>query len=167
MLLTTKRLQLRPVQAADESQLHTLWANPEVRKYLWDDEVIPIGKVKEIISLSTKYFTEQDFGLWLITLKETKAVIGFTGLWYFFDENQPQLLYGLHPDYWGEGYAVEASRKIMEYAFQNLGFTYIIASCDKPNIASMKVAEKLGMQKEKEEVIDGKVTVFYCLDAER
>jgi len=114
--------------------------------------------------LNTKYFTDQQFGLWLITLKKTKEIIGFTGLWYFFDESQPQLLCGLHPDYWGKGYAVEASRKIMEYAFETLGFTYLVACCDKPNTASMQVAKKLGMEMVKEEVMDGKVTVFYRLE---
>lgn len=167
LLLTTERLRLRPIQLPDEALLHTLWTNPGVRKYLWDDVVIPLEKVKEIIALNTQYFADHQWGLWLITLKLTKKAIGFTGLWYFFDENQPQLLYGLHPDYWGQGYAVEASRKIIEYAFQTLGFAYITASCDKPNIASLKVAEKLGMQWVKEEEMEGKPTVFYRLDAER
>lgn len=166
LLLTTESLQLRPIQPADAAILHTLWTHPAVRKYLWDDVVIPVAKVKEIIALNARYFADHQWGLWLITLKRTKEVIGFSGLWYFFDENQPQLLYGLHPDYWHQGYAVEASRKVIEYAFQTLGFTYLIASCDKPNIASIKVAEKLGMQWMKEEEMDGKATVFYRLDAE-
>lgn len=164
MLLTTKRLQLRPIQATDEVLLHDLWTNPGVRKFLWDGVIIPIEKVQEIIALNTKYFADQKLGLWLINMKQAYKVVGFVGLWYFFDESQPQLLYGLYPDFWREGYAVEASRKIIEYAFQTLGFTYITASCDKPNLDSIRVAEKLGMQRIKEEVREGKPTVFYRLD---
>ena len=47
LLLTTERLLLRPIKPTDEAELLTLWTNPDVRKYLWDDVIIPVEKVKE------------------------------------------------------------------------------------------------------------------------
>jgi len=91
-------------------------------------------------------------------------MIGLAGLWIFFEETQPQLLYALLPQYTKVGYAKEASWKIMEYAFNQLGFTYLDASCDSPNIASHKVALSLGMKKVKEEIIENKPLTFYRIN---
>ena len=57
--LSTARLHLRPIQPPDEALLHALWTNPGVRKYLWDDAVIPIEKVKEIRSQSNREATKK------------------------------------------------------------------------------------------------------------
>lgn len=78
-------------------------------------------------------------------IKSNGAYAGFVGLWMFFDEKQPQLLYGLLPDKTGLGYATEASRAIIHYAFNELKFNYFIASCDTPHTASRKVCERLNM----------------------
>jgi len=51
-------------------------------------------------------------------------------LWYFFDEKQPQLVYALLPEA-TKGYATEANQNI-EYCFNELGYQYLLASCDKP-----------------------------------
>jgi ribosomal-protein-alanine N-acetyltransferase len=86
------------------------------------------------------------------------------GLWHFFDERQPQLLYALLPDFTGRGYAAEGARRIVEYAFAELGLDYLDASCDVPNAASQRTAERLGMKKYKEEVKNGLPTLFYRLE---
>jgi ribosomal-protein-alanine N-acetyltransferase len=86
------------------------------------------------------------------------------GLWEFFDEPRPQLLYALLPDYLGKGIAAEASREIIRYSFDTLGFNYLCASCDTPNEASHKVAERLGMVKTREETINGKPITFYRIE---
>ncbi|MCU0546019.1 MAG: GNAT family N-acetyltransferase, partial [Oscillatoriaceae cyanobacterium Prado104] len=60
--------------------------------------------------------------------------------------------------------STEAATRIIEYAFEELGFEYLIASCDRPNIESQKVAERLGMQQVEERTIDDNPTVFFRLD---
>lgn len=90
-------------------------------------------------------------------------VIGIAGLYTFFMEPQPQLLYALLPQYQKNGYATEASRCIIRYAFENLEYDYLLASCDTPNVSSVRVMERLGMQKLKEEYAEGKPLVFYQL----
>ena len=65
-------------------------------------------------------------------LKETNEVIGYTGLWYFFNEKQPQLIYALLKQFTKRGYALEASKAIIQYSFNTLGFQYLIAATDEP-----------------------------------
>lgn len=81
----------------------------------------------------------------------------------FFDEAQPQLLYALLPEATGRGYATEAATRLIRYSFQQLGFSRLIATCNVPNTASHKVAQRAGMKKVKEETIDGQPLVFYTI----
>ncbi|QHT68787.1 GNAT family N-acetyltransferase [Rhodocytophaga rosea] len=77
------------------------------------------------------------------------------------------MLYALLPPYEKKGYATEASKCIIGYAFEKLGYTYLIASCDVPNRASVQVMKRLGMQLLKEEVQDGKPLVFYQINKQQ
>lgn len=162
--LVTERLTLRPIQESDFETIQRIFADKFVRKYLFDDEILEEGQIKEFIEISDRIFAEKDYGLWLIVSKEAQKEIGFTGLWHFFDEHQPQLLYGLLPEFTGKGFASEAALKIIEYAFSRLSFEYVDASCDAPNLDSHRVAERLGMKKIKEETISGLPTIFFRLE---
>ncbi|MYG14759.1 MAG: GNAT family N-acetyltransferase, partial [Gammaproteobacteria bacterium] len=51
-VLQTKRLTLRPLAEADLSALHRFWTQPDVRRYLWDNEIISIERVAEIVASS-------------------------------------------------------------------------------------------------------------------
>jgi [ribosomal protein S5]-alanine N-acetyltransferase len=118
---------------------------------------------------SIKHFEEEKFGLWCIQLKGESEVIGFVGLWYFFEEKQPQLIYALLPEALKQGYATEAATRIIEYSFDELGYASLLASCDpcgiceaaRPNIESQKVAQRLGMRKVEEKTVDGNPIVFF------
>jgi RimJ/RimL family protein N-acetyltransferase len=59
-----------------------------------------------------------------------------------------ELGYILHPDYWGQGYMVEACRLMIDFAFKELGVHRVAAYHDPDNIQSRRVMEKLGMEYE-------------------
>jgi ribosomal-protein-alanine N-acetyltransferase len=63
-----------------------------------------------------------------------------------------------------KGYATEAATKIIEYCFDELGFEYVVASCDRPNIESQKVAERLGMKQVEERIMNGNPILFFRID---
>ncbi|CAA9259209.1 MAG: hypothetical protein AVDCRST_MAG56-2438 [uncultured Cytophagales bacterium] len=111
-------------------------------------------------------FARHRYGLWLVYPKGQLEAVGLVGLYGFFSEPQPQLLYALLPPYQGQGFATEASRRIVQYAFDALGYAYLEASCDVPNVASVRVMERLGMGRLKEERTDGKALVWYRLERE-
>lgn len=162
--LETERLILKPVTVSDAKVLQRIFADEFVRKYLFDGEILESWQTAEFIALNDETFRGKKYGLWLIYSKETNEAMGFTGLWHFFDEIQPQLLYALLPEFTGKGFAAEAARKIIEYAFFELSFDYIDASCDAPNVESQRVAERLGMKKIKEATINKLPTVFFRLE---
>jgi [ribosomal protein S5]-alanine N-acetyltransferase len=164
MRLETQRLVLEPILKSECGQLQTIFANPYVRKYLCDDEIFSFEQVDEMLEQSIKHFESDKFGLWFIKTKGEREVIGFVGLWYFFEEEQPQLIYALLPEALKKGYATEAATRILEYCFEELGYEYLLASCDRPNLESQKVAARLGMQRVKEETLDEKPIVFFKIE---
>ncbi len=162
--LESQRLLLKPVLSSQLDTLHNIFTNPYVRKYLFDDRIISVQEVEIMLLESQKLFNEQKFGLWFIETKEKQEIIGFTGLWYFFAEKQPQLVYALLPEATKKGYATEASNQILEYCFNKLGYQYLLASCDKPNIESQKVAQRIGMKEVEKIIIDDNPTVFFKIE---
>jgi ribosomal-protein-alanine N-acetyltransferase len=56
--------------------------------------------------------------------------------------------YFLLPDYWGKGYATEAAKAVIRFAFGSCGVHKLTASCLMENIASERVMIKSGLQKE-------------------
>ncbi len=159
--IETTRVRLRPLTPADLDVLHQLWTHPRVRKYLWDSEVILPEQTASVIKTSTGLFTEKGFGLWGVTPQAANDLIGFAGYWFFRDPPELELLYGIAADHWGRGLATEAARALVRYGFEQLDFT------DAPNVASVRVLEKAGLQFERRAVRGGLDTVYYRLRRER
>jgi ribosomal-protein-alanine N-acetyltransferase len=157
----TKRLHLAPFNESDIILFYDLNTNPFIRKFLWDDQIIELATAKEIIERNQQHFMENKFGIWKIQLKISNEIIGFAGLWYFFQDSQPQLIYAILEGYTKCGYATEASQAIVDYAFSQLNFEYLIAATDEPHIASQQVAKRLGMTLTDQRIENGKQTVFY------
>ncbi|MDW3194282.1 MAG: GNAT family N-acetyltransferase [Cytophagales bacterium] len=164
LTLETNRLLLHPFKMDDIEVFHQINTDPFIRQYLWDDVVIDQSTAQEILATNRKQFDHHQLGLWKIRLKSKSEIIGYTGLWNFFDEPQPQLIYALLPQYSKLGFASEAAQAIIDYAFRELGFTYLIAATDEPHKASQHVAQRLGMSFVEKRIEDGKATLFYRLE---
>ena len=163
-ILKTSRLQLLPFREADLQLFHVLNGDAYIRKYLWDDQVISLETAKEVLAQNKVHFEQNRYGIWKIQLTEKGEVVGFVGLWFFFDEPQPQLIYGLLEKFSGQGYATEAVQCIIDYVFQNLGFEYLLAAMDEPHQASQNVAKRAGMEYIETRIENEKPTVFYRID---
>ncbi len=159
--ITTKRLHLKPFVPEDSKGFQEVNSAAFIRRYLWDNKVINAITADEVMDQNTKHFEEDQFGLWKIHLKKSTRVMGYVGLWFFFDEPQPQLIYALLEPYTKKGYATEASSAIMKYAFDQLGFDYLVAATDEGNSASQKVAGRLGMVLTERRMEEDKPTLFF------
>ncbi|MBD1883343.1 GNAT family N-acetyltransferase [Microcoleus vaginatus] len=164
MILKTQRLVLKQILDSDLNTLHRIFTDSYVRRYLCDGEIWSLQQVEEMLAENQKLFSEKKFGLWSIETNTEQEVIGFVGLWYFFEEEQPQLVYALLPTATKKGYASEAATKILDYGFDELGFNYLVASCDRPKIEAQKVAERLGMRQVEERFMNGNPILFFRID---
>src|SRR5688572_10126577 len=120
----------------DLSSLSTIITNDYVRKFLFDDEILEFAQIQDILSRSIQSFEHNGYGLWLIRYNTSNATVGMAGLWEFFGESQPQLLYALLPEYVGNGIATEAVHAILRYGFDTLSFRSLTTSCDTANTSS-------------------------------
>ena len=145
MRLETARLLLRPCTLEDLDALHRFWTDPEVRRYLWDDQVISREQAETMLQRSLASFRTHGFGLWIVYCAGEEAMVGFCGLSLTGDPPQVELLYGIAPSLWGQGLATEAARAVLRYGLEALRLVRIGAGADVPNVASVRVLEKLGM----------------------
>ncbi len=160
--LLTERLVLVPFSDEDAPALLAQWNDLEVRRYLFDDEAVPLSVVQEQIAASRGNFSRLGCGYFTLRLREAPDdVIGFAGLRSFGDPERIELLYALLPRYWGRGLATEASRAVLDHAFRDLGLSEVWAGADPPNEASFRVMERLGMSLRQELTIGGRLARYY------
>lgn len=158
---------MRPFVMSDIDELHRLWIDPGVRKFLWDDQVIPRETAAAVVESGIESFLHNGFGFWAIYLKNHAELIGFSGLRRFTEddaeESEVELLYGVAPERWGTGIATEAARAVLRYGFECLKLPQIYAGADPPNVASFRVIEKLGMKFARRAVINGVEAIYYSM----
>jgi len=167
--LRTARLVLRPLTAADVEDLHALWTAPGVRRYLWDDAVIPREQTAAVVTESEHLFADAGYGLFGARRPSPNELIGFGGYWHFRGAPDPELLYGVAEAEWGRGFATEIAGAVLAHGVERLGFREVRASTDAPNAESARVLEKLGFRLERWAVVGGLDTLFlrYAADVPR
>jgi RimJ/RimL family protein N-acetyltransferase len=102
------------------------------------------------------------YGLFSVILKSNGELVGDCGLEHMEVDGSPEVEigYDFRSTYWGQGLATEAAAAVRNYAFQELGLGRVISLIRPDNPASMRVAEKIGMVKEKELLRGSQV---YCV----
>ncbi len=162
--INSSRFSLRPVTNEDLEALHALFADEEVRRYLWGGKEVSLETTGQIVEKSQRLFDEFGFGVWLVREGGIDSPIGFAGYWHFYRQPVLELFYGVAPRCWRRGIATECGSVLIRYAFQALRFRRVEASVHVDNTASARVLEKLRMVWQRREVVDGRDAVFYALE---
>lgn len=158
--LRTGRLRLRPWQPEDVGRLHGLWIDPMVRRYLWDDEIIPEHMARQVVEECIAEGSRSGIGQWTVWWGE--EFIGFCGLRRCPQrEGDIELICGLDPNFWGKGFGFEASAAVLRFALDELELPRIVGSTDEPNLNSQALIERLGMKRRRDwEQADDKLMWF-------
>jgi ribosomal-protein-alanine N-acetyltransferase len=162
-ILETVRLRLRPLIVADGGDLHRLFTQPGVRRFLWDDEIVPPERTAAIIDKSVASFEAHGFGLWAVSFSHDDALAGFCGFWHFHEPPRLELLYGIAEKHWNRGLATEAAATMIRHGLDVLAFDRIEASTDAANAASVRVMQRAGMRFWKREMTNGLDTIYYSV----
>lgn len=141
-----QRLRLQPIADADLHDLHRHWTEPDVLRYLWDGKVVTQSQVAEIIRTSSELFDREAVGLWSLRSRESDDLLGCAGYWPFHEPAELELLVSLSARFWGRGFAREAAAALIDYAFTQLGWDYVQAAADEPNVRSLRLLQSLGMR---------------------
>jgi RimJ/RimL family protein N-acetyltransferase len=144
IIMETERLVIRNFRPADWEDLYDYLSQKDVLKYEPEDESDQEDcKVKALERSENSIF-------WAVCLKDSGRMIGHV---YFNQTGYYEFLtweigYIFNPNYYGKGYATEASKRILQYGFEELGAHRIIAMCNPENSASWKLLERLEMRRE-------------------
>jgi ribosomal-protein-alanine N-acetyltransferase len=149
MQIETERLLLRSLQSFDAQALAEIWSDPGVTLYMGGPR--DFTETRELLEEEALSGAETNIGLWPVIEKTSGQVIGHCGLIDKDVDGQAEyeLIYVFHTSAWGKGYATEAASAVKDYAFEQLDLKRIIALIDPENVASERVAKKIGMHFER------------------
>jgi len=154
MVIATERLILRRFELADLDEFAPVMANAEVMHFSksgpWTCERTQRFLEECLVDYSPERW---GYGRLAVVYKGDNRLIGLAGLARFDDiDGSPEVEIGyrLHPDYWGRGLGTEAAAATRDHGFEDLGMTRLISLIQPENVASIRVAEKIGMTCEKE-----------------
>lgn len=143
MVLTTERLTLRPLVPADAEPYAAMRFHPKVTRWLPAEPLDPAEAVRTTIERFAAAWQHRRYAPWGV-FREGR-LIGHGGLNYVPDFDQTEVLWALHPDAWGHGYATEVARAALGYGFDVLGLDLIFAITLPDNHASQAVMKQLGL----------------------
>lgn len=150
VILETERLYLREMNTGDYDALYQVLADASIMQhypYAFDE-----ARVKSWIERNMNRYRENGFGLWAVCLKDTGEMIGDCGLTLQNIEGEmlPEIGYHIRSDCQRKGYAKEAAKGTMDWAFKNTGYPALYSYCKYTNVPSYRTAESIGMHFEKE-----------------
>ncbi len=147
-VVETDRLLLRKIVPQDAHDLFVLDSDPLVNKFLGNKPVQSIEESIKIIAHVQKQYEQNGIGRWAVILKESNALIGWSGLKLedgIRAESYYDLGYRFMPKYWNKGFATEAAIASLKYGFETLNYPSICAAADVNNEASNNVIQKCGL----------------------
>ena len=139
-ILETERLTLRPMTLDDMDDMFLILGHEGAMHYIPYETHQSIEQTKQFYE---SRLSAHPLSQWAILLKGQDRVIGAIN---FINARIFGMGYILHPDFWGKGITVEASRAMIDYAFANFEHDRIELWIDETNVASFSVARKLGFQ---------------------
>lgn len=147
--LETERLVLRPYTEDDFDALHELYSDETVVRWLYEGPATPAATRERLDRCLERRELTETSGLSAAVTLPDGAYVGGLGLWYTsFEHRGVEVGYSILPRHQGHGYAVEATRALLDWAFAVGGVHRVVARLEPRNVASARVAEKLGMRHE-------------------
>jgi len=164
-IIETERLYLRRFMLKDASALFKMNSNPNVLQYTGDACFKNIKTTEDFIK-SYNHYDTYNMGRWAVCGKRQGEFLGWCGLKYHPEEDYVDIGYRFFEKHWNKGFATEATKGVLSYAFNVLRIQDIYAYTDKRNLGSMKVAEKSGLSFLKEVIHEGNLTNIYHIKNE-
>jgi ribosomal-protein-alanine N-acetyltransferase len=159
LLIETARLWLRPICLDDLDELHRLFSDQDVIRYLSPSNPMERGEVEVALQSMVSHWQRHGFGRLAIVNKDTGKMIGYSGLRTL--EGIPEVVYTIAREYWGQGLATEAGKASLKYGFDLLDFDRIAAITKPDNRVSRHILGKLGLCFQGEAVFYGHTVAYY------
>lgn len=142
-IIDLERIRLRRQRESDAQAMFECSSDPEVARYMdWPLNTAIEPVIERIRQRSERWASGAEF-CWVITLPDEDRAIGVISC--RVDEHSVDFGYFVNRLYWGNGYATDAARAIVDWAMSIPTIWRVWATCDCENVASARVLEKAGL----------------------
>ena len=153
MIIKTKRLIIQPAEVTEKNIefIYTLWANPDVMKFVGFPQGFKTDKQKireQLESEQGKVFNR----VLIVSRKDDNELIGNCKLGSTDESGIAHTDVKVLPKFWRNGYGKEIKKALVEYQFENTECVGVQGDPNKLNIASIKMQEAVGGKKVREGV---------------
>jgi RimJ/RimL family protein N-acetyltransferase len=149
-VIETERLLLRTWEARDAQAFYHINQDPKVIEYLLGP--LSLQEINDFFVEKNQQFAAHHYTLFAAVEKRTEQLIGFIGLnsptWTAHFTPCVEIGWRLGSQYWHQGYATEGAKAVLAYGFTHCGLDEIVAFTVPQNLRSIRVMEKLGMQRD-------------------
>ncbi|ONH60393.1 GNAT family N-acetyltransferase [Frankia sp. CcI49] len=152
--LTTPRLTLRPILREDLDAYTEIWADEEFARHIGG----PLDRHSMWHNLAGNLgcWALEGVGPWSVVENETGHLVGRAGLWAEPGWPGVEVVWFIGRPSWGRGYATEAAGAAITWVFeQRPPLTEVVSVIRSTNVASIRVAERLGMRFDRVEYLHG------------
>lgn len=170
-ILKTTRLLLRQLTLIDEKEIFEIRSSEKIAKYLDRPLCRSIDDARAFINKINKGIENNEWIYWAICEKEIFKLIGTICIWNIsLKESKAEIGFELLPQYHGKGIMQEALKCVLDYGFNVLQLNSMEGEVDPANIKSIKLMEKYNFKRrnniheyDSKNEIESK-TVIYQLD---
>jgi RimJ/RimL family protein N-acetyltransferase len=146
----TQRLQMRWLTLDDAELMLAIWNDPAFIRHVGDKGIRTIDEARKALNEGVmQIYAKHGYGPYRVALKSDDTPIGICGLFRRDGLDEPDIGFGLLPDYCRNGYAYEASCAAIEHARSKLEIPRLTAIVSPENVVSISLIEKLGLQFER------------------
>lgn len=165
--IETNRLILREISERDIYDMYEYARLPFIGPVAGWEPHDSLAYTKNVINTYRKKTQYGQLGVFAVILKENRKMIGTCELHSYFKDFKAELGYTINPLYWGNGFALEASRALLCWGFDVLNLKRIECCSFVDNEKSNRVCEKLGLtyegiRKKAYQLYDGNVYDLRC-----
>ncbi len=147
--LHTPRLVLRPVREDDVGDIYTIYSDKVALEHFAREPLPDMAAAREMFEKNLSFDEDKAAQFWAICLADSDRMIGTFTLFHISESNRrAEVGYILNREFWGNGYASEALKCIIDHCFNTLEFGRLEADVDPANTGSLRLLERNGFERE-------------------
>ena len=158
--IETERLLLRQFRDEDWPDLHEYYSDREATRYTFGRDLNE-GDTWRIMSGMIGHWQLRGYGPYAVEHKSRGKVLGTVGFWYPNDWPEPEIKWGLAAHAWGQGFAAEAPRAVLQAGRIHLPELALISLIHPDNLPSIRLARAIGASFEREVPYEGETFHLY------
>ncbi len=166
MRIETERLILRQFEPTDADDLFALCSDPDVVRFVDVGEPLPRDRCELWIARSLANYASRGYGAAAVIDRSSGRFIGYAGIVFAPDRDEPEIIYAFEKAAWGCGFASELVPPLVRFGLVDCRLPLLLATIAAGNAPSRRVAEKCGFRlRELEQDSEGCSTAVYEITA--